>query len=87
MALFDTITALNCVTPCPESRSLSDQQALALIIDKLATAAGIEIADITSGDLLTATDDGLCELLDRDPALSVSPETLKAIALYLATQV
>lgn len=84
MALSDTIVALNCVKPCPESLVFSDEQFFALLIDKLATAAGITLSEVTQGDLADATEDGLCALQDRAPQLAVSSETLKALALYLA---
>lgn len=87
MPVFETITALNCVKPCDTALALSDQQFFALVADKLATAAGIDLSEVEPGDLLTATEDGLCELLDQAPAISASPETLKALILFLASQV
>jgi len=84
MPIPATVTALGCVPVCDFPTSLSEQQFFALLIDKLATEAGINLADITAGDLLEATEDGLCALQDVVPAISASPETLRAIALYLA---
>lgn len=87
MALSDTATAINCIPVCPEARSLSEAQLLLLAIDKLATEAGIDIADITADDLKTAVDEGYCDLLDRAYLYSASPETLRATLLYLVNQV
>jgi hypothetical protein len=86
MALSDTATAINCLPVCPEARSLSEPQFLLLLIDFLATEAGIDIADITAGNLKTTVDDAYCDLLDRGYLFSASPETLRATALYLAQQ-
>lgn len=86
MALADTVVALSCVPICGENRVLSDAQFFLLLIDKLATQTGIAIGDITSGDLATAVNDGLCDLEDRVAFSDASPEKLKAIALYLADQ-
>lgn len=87
MALSDTITAINCVNPCDAPTSLSETQFLALLINKLSTATGIDLSDITSGNLLDAVKGGLCELKDVAPAINASPETMRAIALYIAGEV
>jgi hypothetical protein len=86
MAVADTVSALDCVPICPETRALSDAQFFALLIDKLATEAGVDLADITQADLLEASEDGFCDLQGRVVFSTQSPETLKAIALYLVNQ-
>lgn len=87
MAIGDTISALNCIVPCDTMRTLSDAQFLSVLIDRLVTASGVDIADITGPDLATAADDALCDLQDRVPFYNASPETLKAVALYLLSEV
>lgn len=87
MALSDTATAVNCVAVCDNARTLSESQFLLLLIDLLATEAGIDIADVTPADLKTTVDDAYCDLQDRAYLYSASPETLRALALYLANQV
>lgn len=86
MPIAETVSALNCVPTCPEIRALSESQFLTLLIDKLATETGIDLADITQGDLLDAVEDGLCELQDRVVFPTVPPEQQRAIALYLVQQ-
>lgn len=86
MPISDTATAVNCLSVCDNALTLSEPQFLLLLIDYLATSAGIDLADITPSDLKTAVDDGYCLLLDRAYSFNQSPETMRAIALYLATQ-
>jgi hypothetical protein len=86
MALNDTISAINCVPVCDTMRELSEAQFYSLLIDKLLTETGIDLADITAEDLATSTDAGLCDLLDRVPFYNASPKAVKAVALYLADQ-
>lgn len=87
MPLSDTISAVNCIPACPEMRAISDAQFFAYVIDRLATEAGIDLADITPGNLLDASEDLICDLQDRSVFSSVSPEVLKAITVYLVNQV
>jgi len=87
MALSTTIPALACVSVCDTQRVIGEQEFLDYLIDKLATAAGVSISSLTSANLRTAVDTALCDLQDRTAFSTVSPETKRAIALYLASQV
>lgn len=87
MAIATTVSAINCVPVCTEIRALSESQFMLMLIDKLADEAGIDLADITTGDLLSSVEDGICELQDRTAFYNASPEQVRAIAYYLLTQV
>lgn len=87
MAIATTISALDCVPVCDTQRTIGEAEFLDYLIDLLATAADIDIADLTSANLRTAVDTALCDLQGRTAFSTVSPETKRAIALYLASQV
>lgn len=87
MAIDTTLSALQCIPICDSMRELSDAQFFTLVIDKLATEAGIDLADITSGDLQEAVEDGICELEDRSAFYAASPLLLKALVLHLVNEV
>jgi hypothetical protein len=87
MALATTVSAVDCVPVCDTTFALSDAQFFLILIDRLATAAGVDLADITSANLNAATYDAMCDLEDRIAFYNASPEQMKAIALYLLSQV
>jgi hypothetical protein len=86
MALATTVSAVDCIAVCDTTFALSDAQFYLVLIDALATAAGVDITDITSANLNAATYDAMCDLEDRIAFYNASPEQMKAIALYLVSQ-
>lgn len=86
MAIATTVSAVDCVPVCDTTFALSDAQFFLILIDRLATAAGVDISDITSANLNEATYEAQCALEDRVAFYNASPEQMKAIALYLLSE-
>lgn len=86
MAIQATVLALDCVRPCDTLRDIDDAAFYAILIDKLAGAAGVSIGSLEGVDLTTATDEALCDLQDRFVFQQANPQVLKAIALHLVNQ-
>lgn len=83
MPIEDTITAVACVPICQSLTELDDAQFYALLIDKLATVADVDLPDITAADLVDAVEDARCGLQGRIAFSEASPQTQKAIVLHL----
>jgi hypothetical protein len=87
MAINATILALDCVRPCDTLRELDDAQFFSLLIERLAQASGTSIASITGAQLTDEITNDLCyELAETTTLPQASPMVLKAVALYLASQ-
>jgi hypothetical protein len=86
MAIATTIPALACVPVCDTQRTIGEQEFLDYLIDRLVTTSGVALSSLTSANLRTAVDTALCAIEGRTSFSTVSPETKRAIALYLASQ-
>jgi hypothetical protein len=86
MPIESTISALACVPFCDTLTELDDAQFYAVLIDKLATAADVDLADITAQQLTAAVETVRCDLQGRTAFSEVEPQRLKAIVLHLLAQ-
>lgn len=89
MALSVTVPALDCLKPCASLTELDDAQFYAVLINLLVENSGSTLPQISAGLSTTALNDAVltarCSLEAYGPQLpKASPQTLKALALYLA---